>query len=48
MFGTFVKLPTTQVIEMLGQIGYDFIIIDQETNEIVHSLKALLYKNERQ
>jgi 2-keto-3-deoxy-L-rhamnonate aldolase RhmA len=30
MFGTFVKLPTTQVIEMLGQIGYDFIIIDQE------------------
>jgi 2-keto-3-deoxy-L-rhamnonate aldolase RhmA len=30
MFGTFVKLPTTQVIEMLGQIGYDFVIIDQE------------------
>ena len=30
LFGTFVKLPTTQVIEMLGQIGYDFIIIDQE------------------
>lgn len=30
LFGTFVKLPTMQVIEILGQIGYDFIIIDQE------------------
>ncbi len=30
MFGTFLKLPTTQVIEMLGPIGYDFVIIDQE------------------
>lgn len=30
LFGTFLKLPTTQVIEMLGPIGYDFVIIDQE------------------
>ncbi len=30
LIGTFVKLPTTQVIEMLGELGYDFIIIDQE------------------
>lgn len=30
MIGTFLKLPTTQVIEMLGPIGYDFVIIDQE------------------
>ena len=30
LFGTFLKLPTTQVIEILGQIGYDFVIIDQE------------------
>jgi len=30
MLGTFLKLPTTQVIEMLGPIGYDFVVIDQE------------------
>lgn len=30
MLGTFLKLPTTQVIEILGPVGYDFIIIDQE------------------
>jgi 2-keto-3-deoxy-L-rhamnonate aldolase RhmA len=30
MLGTFLKLPTTQVIEMLAPIGYDFVIIDQE------------------
>lgn len=30
LLGTFLKLPTTQVIEMLGPIGYDFVIIDQE------------------
>lgn len=30
MLGTFLKLPTTQVIEILGQVGYDFVIIDQE------------------
>lgn len=30
LFGTFLKLPTTQVIELLGPVGYDFVIIDQE------------------
>ncbi|CDZ70676.1 2-keto-3-deoxy-L-rhamnonate aldolase [Neorhizobium galegae bv. orientalis] len=30
MFGTFLKLPTTQVVEILGAIGYDFVVIDQE------------------
>lgn len=30
IFGTFLKLPTTQVIEILGVVGYDFVIIDQE------------------
>lgn len=30
LFGTFLKLPTTQVIEILGPVGYDFVIIDHE------------------
>ena len=30
MLGTFLKLPTTQVVEMLGPLGYDFVVIDQE------------------
>ncbi|MBU1317197.1 MAG: aldolase [Alphaproteobacteria bacterium] len=30
MLGTFLKLATTQVIEILGAIGYDFVVIDQE------------------
>lgn len=30
MTGTFLKLPTTQVIEILGAVGYDFVVIDQE------------------
>lgn len=30
LLGTFVKLPTTQIIEILGPLGYDFVIIDQE------------------
>lgn len=30
MLGTFLKFPTTQVIEILGTIGYDFVVIDQE------------------
>jgi 2-keto-3-deoxy-L-rhamnonate aldolase RhmA len=42
LFGTFVKLPTTQVIEMLGQIGYDFIIIDQEHAPLDRSVTDLM------
>ncbi|WP_172124627.1 MULTISPECIES: aldolase/citrate lyase family protein [unclassified Devosia] len=42
LFGTFVKLPTTQVIEMLGQIGYDFIIIDQEHAPLDRSITDLM------
>lgn len=30
MWGTFLKLPTTQVIEIIGEVGYDFVVIDQE------------------
>lgn len=30
LIGTFVKFPTTQPIEILGTIGYDFAVIDQE------------------
>ena len=30
LLGTFVKLPTTQAIEILGAVGFDFVIIDQE------------------
>jgi 2-keto-3-deoxy-L-rhamnonate aldolase RhmA len=30
MFGTFVKFPTTQAIEILAEVGFDFVIIDQE------------------
>ncbi|MBD0413874.1 HpcH/HpaI aldolase family protein [Oryzicola mucosus] len=30
MLGTFLKFPTTQVVEILGVIGYDFVVIDQE------------------
>jgi 2-keto-3-deoxy-L-rhamnonate aldolase RhmA len=42
LFGTFVKLPTTQVIEMLGQIGYDFIIIDQEHAPLDRAMTDLM------
>lgn len=30
LLGTFVKLPTTQAIEIFGSIGFDFVVIDQE------------------
>jgi staphyloferrin B biosynthesis citrate synthase len=30
MLGTFVKMPTTQAIEILGSLGFDFVVIDQE------------------
>ena len=30
LLGTFVKFPTTQAIEILGVVGFDFIVIDQE------------------
>ena len=30
LIGTFVKTPTTHAIEMLGGLGFDFVIIDQE------------------
>ena len=30
MLGTFLKIPTTQVIEILGALGYHFVVIDQE------------------
>lgn len=30
MLGTFVKMPTTQAIEILGGLGFDYVVIDQE------------------
>ena len=30
LIGTFLKIPTGHATEMLGAIGYDFVIIDQE------------------
>nr|WP_295468034.1 aldolase/citrate lyase family protein [Mesorhizobium sp.] len=42
LFGTFLKLPTTQVIEILGPIGYDFVIIDQEHAALDRSITDLM------
>jgi len=30
LLGTFIKMPTTQPIEILGSVGYDFVVLDQE------------------
>ena len=30
LLGTFIKIPTTHATEMLGMLGFDFVIIDQE------------------
>ena len=30
VLGTFVKLPTPHVVEIVGQVGFDFVIIDRE------------------
>jgi 2-keto-3-deoxy-L-rhamnonate aldolase RhmA len=30
MVGTFLKFPTTQTVEILGALGFDFVVIDQE------------------
>ncbi len=30
LLGTFIKMPTTQAIEILATVGFDFVIIDQE------------------
>ncbi len=30
LFGTFVKVPTTHTTELLGTVGFDFVVIDQE------------------
>ncbi|MCC2612887.1 HpcH/HpaI aldolase family protein [Neorhizobium petrolearium] len=42
MFGTFLKLPTTQVIEILGTIGYDFVVIDQEHAPLDRNITDLM------
>ena len=42
MFGTFLKLPTTQVIEILGAVGYDFVIIDLEHAPLDRSMTDLM------
>lgn len=30
LFGTWVKLPTTETVELLGHAGFDFIVVDME------------------
>jgi 2-keto-3-deoxy-L-rhamnonate aldolase RhmA len=30
LLGTFIKTPTTHATEIMGQVGFDFVIIDQE------------------
>lgn len=30
LIGTFIKVPTTHTTEVIGSVGYDFIVIDQE------------------
>jgi 2-keto-3-deoxy-L-rhamnonate aldolase RhmA len=30
LLGTFIKTPTTHTTEIIGSIGYDFVIVDQE------------------
>lgn len=42
LVGTFLKLPTTQVIEILGPVGYDFVIIDQEHAALDRSITDLM------
>lgn len=42
IFGTFLKLPTTQVIEILGVVGYDFVIIDEEHAPLDRSMTDLM------
>ncbi len=29
-FGTWVKLPTIETVELLGHAGFDFIVVDME------------------
>uniref|UniRef100_UPI003100EC58 HpcH/HpaI aldolase family protein n=1 Tax=Neorhizobium sp. EC2-8 TaxID=3129230 RepID=UPI003100EC58 len=42
MLGTFLKLPTTQVIEILGPLGYDFVVIDQEHAPLDRAITDLM------
>ena len=30
VFGTWVKLPTLETVELLGHAGFDFIVVDME------------------
>jgi staphyloferrin B biosynthesis citrate synthase len=30
LFGTFIKVPTTHTTEVVGSVGFDFIVIDEE------------------
>lgn len=42
MFGSFLKLPTTQVVEILGAVGFDFVIIDEEHAPLDRSMTDLI------
>jgi len=33
-FGTWVKLPSMEVVELLGRAGFDFIVVDMEHNPL--------------
>lgn len=37
LFGTFVKVPSPAVIEVIGLAGFDFILIDQEHGTLSHT-----------
>lgn len=30
LFGTFVKTPTAHATEILGAVGFDFVVVDEE------------------
>jgi len=42
VLGTFVKFPTSHAIEILGGIGFDFVIIDQEHGPLDRSAVDLM------
>ena len=37
-FGTWVKIPALETVEMLGRAGFDFVVIDME--HAMHSLQT--------
>lgn len=42
VLGTFVKMPTTHITEMLGLLGFDFTLIDQEHGALDRGMVDLM------